>query len=67
MFYTSTVSSVVIFGSASWGGNAAKQDRDTPEKVIQKAGGVVGRRQDSFDSAYNRRVPDRLTTMFGPT
>ena len=32
MFYTSTVSNVLTFGSACWGGNAAKQDKDRLEK-----------------------------------
>ena len=36
MFYTSTVSSVSTFGSACWGGNVAKQDKDRLEKKHQK-------------------------------
>ena len=32
MFYTSTVSSVLTFRSACWGGNAAKEDKDRLEK-----------------------------------
>ena len=32
MYYTSTVSNVLTFGSACWGGNAAKQDKDRLEK-----------------------------------
>ena len=59
MCYSSTVS-VMTFGSASWGGIAAKQDRDSVEKVIKKAGREKAR---SFDSAYHRRVTDRLITI----
>ena len=36
MFYTSAVSSVLTFGSACWGGNSAKQDKDRLEKKNQK-------------------------------
>ena len=41
MFYISAVSSILTFGSACWGGNAAKQDKDRLEKNHQK------RRRDS--------------------
>ena len=44
----------MIFGWSCWGGNAAKQDQGRLEKVIKKAGGVVRRRQESFNSAYHR-------------
>ena len=64
MLYTSTASSgVMTFGSACrWGGNAAKQDRDSHtggshQQATIKAGGVVG------EKAYHRRVMDRLTTV----
>ena len=36
MFYTSTLRSVLTFGSACFGGNAAKQDKDRLGKNHQK-------------------------------
>ena len=62
MFYTSTVSSVLTFRSACWGGNAAKQDKDRLEKNIKEAEGIVGRKQESLHSAYHRLFTDRLNT-----
>ena len=63
VFYTSTVSSVLTFGLACLGGNAAKQDKDRLEKIIKKAEGTVGRKQESFQSAYHRLLTDRLNTI----
>ena len=63
MFYTSTVSSVLTFRSACWGGNAAKQDKDRLEKNIKEAEGIVGRKQESLHSAYHRLLTDRLNTI----
>lgn len=60
MFYSSVVCSVLTFGSTCWGGNVSKQDRDRLDKVIRKAGGVVGLPQDSFDTLYNRRTTNKL-------
>ena len=56
MFYTAVVSSVLTLGMTCWGGNAAKQDRTRLDQNTKKAGGVVGRRQESIDTAYHRLV-----------
>ena len=54
MFYTATVSSAFTFEMPCWGGNASKQDpKKTPDRNIKKAGGVVGRRQESKDPVYH--------------
>ena len=42
------------------GGNASKQNRDRLEKTIRKAGEVIGRQQETFDSVCHRRLTDRL-------
>ena len=62
MFYTATISSVLTSGMTCWGGNASKQDNRL-DKNIQKAGGMVGRRQESIDSAYHRLVTNKLRTI----
>ena len=63
MFYTSTVCSVLTFGAVCWGGNVTKQDKDRFEKLIRKAGGVVGKKQDTFSDMYDRKLRDRLKTI----
>ena len=58
----SSISSVLAYGCVCWGGNASK-DRDRLEKTIRKAGGVIGRQQDTFDSVCHRRLTDRLNKI----
>ena len=60
IFYTSVVCSVLTFAAVCWGGNLGKADKDKLEKVIKKAGGVVGRGQDTLSDMYSRKVTDRL-------
>ena len=49
VFSLSTISSVLTFGCACWGGNASKQNRNRLAKTIRKAGGVIGRQQETFE------------------
>ena len=37
-----------MFGSVSWDGNISKFDRARLEKIVRKAGHVVGKPLDSF-------------------
>ena len=61
MFYSSIVSSIMSFGLTCWGGNVAKAERDRLDKIIKKAGGVVGRKQDDLQTMYNRLVKKKTT------
>ena len=61
MFYTSTMSCVLTFGSVCRGENAAKQDKKK-KKPVEKAEGNVCRKQESFHPAYHRRLTDRPDT-----
>ena len=38
-----------------------KQDKNKIDKLIKKAGGVVGRSQDCIGQTYHRRVMDKLS------
>ena len=60
VFSLSTISSVLTFGCACWGGKASKQDRDRLAKTTRKAGRVIGRQQETLDSVCHRRLTDRL-------
>jgi hypothetical protein len=62
MFYSSIVCSMMTFGLACWGGNVTKQDRNRLDK--QKAGGVVGRKQDDIETMYGRLVTKKLTAIW---
>ena len=52
----STVVSILTYGYVCWGGNLTNQDKIRLEKIIKKGGGIVGRKQDSFDTLYEKRV-----------
>ncbi len=63
MFYSTVLSSVLTFGLSSWGGNISRRDREAIDKIIKKAGGVVGRTQDGFDILYHRRTTNKLNSI----
>ena len=52
---SSTISNVLTFGMTCWGGNAFKSDKNRLSlQNNQKAGGLVGRRQESIGTVYHR-------------
>ena len=63
MFYTATVNSGLTFGLACWGGNASIQNKNSHDRSIKKAGGggVMGRRLERVDTAY-QFVTNKLRT-----
>ena len=56
MFYTAVIGSVLTFGMSCWGGNLSKQDKGRLDKLIRKAGGVIGRKQDDLGTLHDRVV-----------
>ena len=60
MFYSSVICGVLTFGLTSWGGNLTKFDSDRIDKLINKAGRVIGGEQDSLSTLYKRRVNQKL-------
>ena len=63
VFYSSVISSVLSFGLTCWGGNLTKRDTGRLNKVIRKAGGIIGRTQDDLDTLYDRRTTKKLTVI----
>ena len=47
-FYNAVICSLIILRSVYWGGNISKFDRGRLEKIVKKAGQVVGMPFDSF-------------------
>ena len=52
MFYNAVISSTISFGAACCGGNVSKHDQGRVDKVIHRAGRIVGRQLDNFLSLY---------------
>ena len=49
-----------MFGSVCSGGNISKLDRGMLEKIIKKAGHVVGKPLDSFKTLHEKRLYRKL-------
>ena len=49
-----------MFGYVCWGGNISKLDRGTLEKIVKKAGHVVGRPLDSFKTLQKKKLYIKL-------
>ena len=62
MFFHSTVVSSLTYGCVCWGGKLSKQDKSRLEK-IKKGGGILGRKQDSFDTLYEKRVAKKMNNI----
>ena len=53
----------MLFGLTCWGGNVTKRDKDRLDKIIKKAGGVVGRKEDDIQTIYKRLVIKKATNI----
>ena len=49
-----------MFGSVCWGGNISKLGRRRLEKIVKKAGHVVGKPLDSFKTLHKKRLYRKL-------
>ena len=54
-FYNAVICCIIMFGSMCWGGNISKLDRGRLEKIVKKAGHVVGKPLDSFKTLHEKR------------
>ena len=55
-FYNAVICSIIMFGSVCWGGNFSKLDTGRLEKIVKKAGHVVGKPLDSFKTTRKETV-----------
>ena len=64
-FYTVIIDSVLTFGQTCWEGwSASIQDTNRLDENIEKAGGVVGRRQESIGTGHHRlSTNDKASTV----
>src|SRR4029434_5053734 len=62
MFYQSVVASVLFYAVACWGGSIKKRDAGRLDRLVRKAGAVVGTELDCLTVA-ERRTLSRLLTI----
>ena len=59
-FYNAVICSSIMFGSVCCGGNISNLDRGRLEKIVKKAGHVVGKPLDSFKTLHEKRLYRKL-------
>ena len=59
-FYNAVTCSIIVFGSVCQGGNVSKFNRGRLEKIVEKAGHVVGMPLDSFKTLYEKLLLKKL-------
>ncbi|KAI3355579.1 hypothetical protein L3Q82_018410 [Scortum barcoo] len=60
MFYQSVVASVLFYTVVCWGGSISKKDTSRLDKLIRRAGSVVGMKLDSLVTVAESRTLDKL-------
>ena len=63
MFYQSVVASALLYAVVCWGGSLKKRDAARLDKLVRKAGSVVGSELDSLTSVAERRTLNRLLSI----
>uniref|UniRef100_A0A8C4T3P3 Reverse transcriptase domain-containing protein n=1 Tax=Erpetoichthys calabaricus TaxID=27687 RepID=A0A8C4T3P3_ERPCA len=63
MFYQMAVVSALFYAVVCWGGSIKKKDASRLDKLVRKAGSIVGTEMDSFTSVAERRVLKRLLSI----
>ena len=59
-FYNAVISSVLSYCIVCWGGNIPKQEKARLDKIIKKAGTVIGNTQRQVDLIYHDRLKNKL-------
>ena len=67
MFYQSVVASTIFYAAVCWGGSATDRDTRRLDKLIRKAGSVLGRCLDSLGVVVERRMWTKLSDILDNT
>ena len=65
MFYQSVMASVLFYAAVCWGGNMSKRDTGRLDKLVRKAGSVVGQSLDSLGTVVEKRMQGKLLAIMG--
>ena len=63
IFYQSVVSSALLFAAVCWGSSIGAGDTNRLNKLIKKAGSVIGCKLDTLENAVERRTLNRLLSI----
>ncbi|KAI3354447.1 hypothetical protein L3Q82_018506, partial [Scortum barcoo] len=63
IFYQSVVASAIFFAAVCWGSSIRASNTNRLDKIIKKAGSVLGLRLESFETVVERRMLNRLLSI----
>jgi len=63
MFYQSVVASILFYAVVCWGGNSKKRDASRLDRLVRRAGSVVGSELDSLAIVAEKRTLDKLLSI----
>ncbi|KAK0147391.1 hypothetical protein N1851_013140 [Merluccius polli] len=63
IFYQSVVASAIFFAAVCWCSSIRASDTNRLDKIIKKAGSVLGLRLESFESVVERRTLKKLLSI----
>ena len=63
MFYQSVVASVLFYAVVCWGGSTKKRDAGRLDRLVRKAGSVVGAELESITSVAEKIILSKLLTI----
>ena len=67
MFYSSVVVSAISYAAVCWGGGATMRDIGRLNRLIKKAGSVLGRPMDALEVVVERRRESMLLNIMDNT
>ena len=67
MFYQSVVASILFYAVVCWGGSTTKRDRSRLDKLIRRAGSVVGFKLDCLVTVAEERTTKKLLAILDDT
>uniref|UniRef100_A0A8C8DHE5 Reverse transcriptase domain-containing protein n=1 Tax=Oryzias sinensis TaxID=183150 RepID=A0A8C8DHE5_9TELE len=63
IFYQSVVASTLFFSVVCWGGSIPARDSNRLNKLIRRAGSVIGCKMDTFESVMERITLNKLVSI----
>ncbi len=63
MFYQTVVASVLFYAVVCWGGSTSKRNSNRLDKLIRRAGSVIGMELDSLVTVAERRALNKLLAI----
>lgn len=63
MFYQSVVASVLFYAVACWGGSTKKRDAGRLDRLVRKAGSVVGAELECITSVSDKRTMNKILNI----